>query len=180
MDRTPSTVARELKRHTSHTQGYAPEYAHLHTASRRWRGSRLERQPGLQQDVLSRLGPWAATEISAALADVDAHVRLHCAQVLERMGPRASSAGPALLRALAEPFWPPPPPKPWGTWQRLILPKAFALCISSWATAMKWCGPSCYVALHATSHRQRSHCFGAPSKIPMGWCGAPPSKPGET
>lgn len=54
--------------------------------------------------VLSRLGPWAADEISAALADVDAHVRLHCAQVLERMGPRASSAGPALLRALAEPL----------------------------------------------------------------------------
>ena len=44
MDRTPSTVARELKRNTNQTQGYAPEYAHLHTASRRWRGSRLERQ----------------------------------------------------------------------------------------------------------------------------------------
>lgn len=54
--------------------------------------------------VLSRMGPWAADEVARALADEDGHVRLHCAQVLERMGPRASSAGPALLRALAEPL----------------------------------------------------------------------------
>ncbi len=69
MDRTPSTVARELKRNTSHTQGYAPEYAHLHTASRRWRGSRLERQPGLQQDVLSRLARgWSPAPVAGRLA----------------------------------------------------------------------------------------------------------------
>jgi HEAT repeat protein len=54
--------------------------------------------------VLCRLGPWAAVELSPALADEDLHLRLHTAQVLERMGARASAAGPALLRALAEPL----------------------------------------------------------------------------
>jgi HEAT repeat protein len=54
--------------------------------------------------VLARLGPWAVDEVAAALADEDWHARLHCAQVLERMGPRAASAGPALLRTLSEPL----------------------------------------------------------------------------
>jgi len=54
--------------------------------------------------VLCRLGPWAALELSDALADEDFHVRLHTAQVLERMGPRAVGAGPMLLRALNEPL----------------------------------------------------------------------------
>ena len=53
--------------------------------------------------VLSNMGPWVAREIAPALGDVDAHVRLHTAQVLERMGPRAVSSGPALLAALADP-----------------------------------------------------------------------------
>ncbi|MAG62367.1 hypothetical protein CMO84_02465 [Candidatus Woesearchaeota archaeon] len=53
--------------------------------------------------VLSNMGPWVAREIAPALGDSDAHVRLHTAQVLERMGPRAVSSGPALLVALADP-----------------------------------------------------------------------------
>lgn len=53
--------------------------------------------------VLSNMGPWVAREIAPALGDTDAHVRLHTAQVLERMGPRAVSSGPALLAALADP-----------------------------------------------------------------------------
>jgi HEAT repeat protein len=53
--------------------------------------------------VLSNMGPWVAREIASALGDTDAHVRLHTAQVLERMGPRAVSSGPALLAALADP-----------------------------------------------------------------------------
>lgn len=53
--------------------------------------------------ILERLGPWAALEIAPALGDEDIYVRLHVAQALERMGTRASLAGPALLRALQEP-----------------------------------------------------------------------------
>ncbi len=50
--------------------------------------------------ILSRLGPWAAAELGAALEDDDEYVRLHAAQVLERMGPRGGGAAPSLELAL--------------------------------------------------------------------------------
>ncbi len=53
--------------------------------------------------VLSSLGAWATAPLSEALHDRDVYVRVHVAQVLERMGPRATLAGPALVDALAEP-----------------------------------------------------------------------------
>ena len=53
--------------------------------------------------VLARLGPWAAEPIAEALHDADIYVRLHCAQVLGRMGPHARAAGPTLVGALGEP-----------------------------------------------------------------------------
>ncbi len=53
--------------------------------------------------ALTGLGAWAAAELAPALGDEDVYVRLHTAQVLERMGPRAILAGPDLQRALAEP-----------------------------------------------------------------------------
>lgn len=53
--------------------------------------------------ALTGLGAWAALELAPALGEDDVYVRLHIAQVLERMGPRAVLAGPDLLRALTEP-----------------------------------------------------------------------------
>ncbi len=53
--------------------------------------------------VLSRLGPWCAREVASALVDEDPWLRLHCAQVLETMGPRARVVEAQLLHALAEP-----------------------------------------------------------------------------
>jgi len=53
--------------------------------------------------VLSRSGAWVAGILAQALHDSDVYVRLHAAQCLERMGPRATAAGPALLEALGEP-----------------------------------------------------------------------------
>ena len=41
LDRSPSTVARELKRNGSRTQGYQPRYADQQAHARRWRGSKL-------------------------------------------------------------------------------------------------------------------------------------------
>jgi IS30 family transposase len=55
LDRAPSTVARELKRNASKTKGYEPSYAWQQAKSRRWRGSRLERQPALRSHVLKHL-----------------------------------------------------------------------------------------------------------------------------
>ncbi|MEE2940241.1 MAG: HEAT repeat domain-containing protein, partial [Planctomycetota bacterium] len=53
--------------------------------------------------VLSSLGPWAGDVFSEALEDDDDYVRLHIAQVLERMGLRGLSATSSLGAALEDP-----------------------------------------------------------------------------
>lgn len=54
LDRSPSSIARELKRNSGST-GYKPSYAGEQAHARRWRGSQLLRQPELQELVLKLL-----------------------------------------------------------------------------------------------------------------------------
>lgn len=54
LDRSPSSIARELKRNGSKTT-YKPGYAQEQSKTRRWTGSRLERQATLRQTVLDGL-----------------------------------------------------------------------------------------------------------------------------
>ena len=69
VDRPPSTVAREMKRNGSRTQGYQPVYADQQAHARRWRGSRLERDGPLREKVLSRLGQgWSPEQVAGRLA----------------------------------------------------------------------------------------------------------------
>lgn len=69
LDRSPSTVARELKRNVSRTQGYRPVYANQQAHARRWRGSKLERDSVLREQVLSRLKQgWSPEQVSGRLA----------------------------------------------------------------------------------------------------------------
>ena len=58
LDRTPSTIARELTRNDSKTLGYQPSYADKQARARRWRGSKLERYRDLRDTALAqaRLG----------------------------------------------------------------------------------------------------------------------------
>jgi transposase, IS30 family len=68
LDRPPSTVSRELKRNRG-TQVYKPAYAQEQTGARRWRGSRLEREPGLRRAVLERLAAgWSPEQIAGRLS----------------------------------------------------------------------------------------------------------------
>lgn len=53
--RSPSSIAREIKRNTTKTKGYHAGYAERQTLGRRWKGSKLERQPALRSTVLSHL-----------------------------------------------------------------------------------------------------------------------------
>lgn len=53
--------------------------------------------------VLSNLGSYAVQPLCDALRDLSPHVRVHAAQCLERMGPRAVSAGAELVHALDDP-----------------------------------------------------------------------------
>ena len=53
--------------------------------------------------TLSLLGPWAAVQFGLALEDDDEYVRLHTAQVLERMGARGLLAYDSLIAGLHDP-----------------------------------------------------------------------------
>ena len=69
LDRSPSTVARELKRNGSRTKGYEPVYADQQSRARRWSGSRLERNADLRDRVLSRLQQgWSPDQVAGRLA----------------------------------------------------------------------------------------------------------------
>jgi transposase, IS30 family len=68
LDRSPSTISRELKRNGS-VQTYKPGYAQERTKARRWRGSRLDREPLLRRAVLERLAAgWSPEQIAGRLA----------------------------------------------------------------------------------------------------------------
>jgi IS30 family transposase len=56
LDRSASTISRELKRNSGAQVGYRPAYAADQAWARRWRGSRLERRAELREVVLERLG----------------------------------------------------------------------------------------------------------------------------
>ena len=69
LGRSPSTIARELKRNSLATRGYDPEEAQRRARSRRWQGARLERDPVLREHVLTRLeAHWSPEQVAGRLA----------------------------------------------------------------------------------------------------------------
>ena len=68
LDRPPSTVAREMKRNRSHTQGYQPRYAEQQARARRWRGAKLARDAPLRTTVLTHLQQgWPPEQVAGRL-----------------------------------------------------------------------------------------------------------------
>jgi transposase, IS30 family len=68
LDRSPSTISRELKRNKGVQVGYKPTYANQQARARRWTGVRLEREPGLRRAVLERLGQgWSPEQVAGRL-----------------------------------------------------------------------------------------------------------------
>jgi IS30 family transposase len=69
LDRSPSSVSRELKRNAAPAQGYKPVQAGDRAWAGRWRGSRLERDGDLQARVLERLAlGWSPEQIAGRMA----------------------------------------------------------------------------------------------------------------
>ena len=69
LDRSPSTISREITRNQGRQVGYKPSYAEEQTRARRWSGSRLEREPGLRRAVMERLARgWSPEQIAGRLA----------------------------------------------------------------------------------------------------------------
>jgi transposase, IS30 family len=71
LDRSPSSVSRELKRNTgsgSRAAPYKPSYAQAQTKARRWSGSRLDRDEALRGQVLGLLAQgWSPEQIVGRL-----------------------------------------------------------------------------------------------------------------
>ena len=69
LDRSPSTIARELKRNRGRQVGYKPGYADEQARARRWSGSRLEREADLRNTVLDRLKcGWSPEQVAGRMA----------------------------------------------------------------------------------------------------------------
>lgn len=68
LDRSASTITREIKRNSSRQQGYRPAYAHEQALARRWTGSRLERDEALRDSVIEKLTlGWSPEQVSGFL-----------------------------------------------------------------------------------------------------------------
>jgi IS30 family transposase len=68
LDRSPSTISRELKRNSGAQVGYRSSYANQQTRARRWKGSRLERDGSLRAAVIDRLASgWSPEQIAGRL-----------------------------------------------------------------------------------------------------------------
>ena len=68
LDRTPSTISREVGRNTGRQVGYKPAYANEQTKARRWSGSKLARKPELANAVLSALAQgWSPQQVAGRL-----------------------------------------------------------------------------------------------------------------
>ena len=69
LDRSPSTVAREMKRNSCQNGQYQPVYADQQSRARRWSGSKLDRNSILRETVLSRLAQgWSPEQVAGRLA----------------------------------------------------------------------------------------------------------------
>src|ERR1044072_8519618 len=67
LDRTASTISRELRRNRGSYVGYKPGYAQEQAKARRWVGSRLERDPTLRRAVRLARG-WSPERVAGRLA----------------------------------------------------------------------------------------------------------------
>lgn len=69
LDRSASTISREVKRNGSRQKGYQPGYADQQSRARRWSGTKLERDARLRHQVLGGLARgWSPEQVSGRLA----------------------------------------------------------------------------------------------------------------
>lgn len=69
LDRSPSTIAREMKRNASQKGHYLPRFADQQSRARRWTGSKLDRDGKLRESVLLGLAQgWSPEQVAGRLA----------------------------------------------------------------------------------------------------------------
>lgn len=68
LDRSPSSISRELNRNSGRDTGYRPGHAGEKANARRWNGSRLDRDPALRDQVLGLLsGGWSPEQVAGRM-----------------------------------------------------------------------------------------------------------------
>ena len=78
LDRSPSSVSRELKRNRGVEIGYRPSHAQERAKARRWKGCRLERDAELRHRVLGCLERgWSPEQVAHERIAVEAADRQH-------------------------------------------------------------------------------------------------------
>ena len=131
LDRSPSTVAREMKRNGSRTQGYQPRYADQQAHARRWRGSRLERDEVLRDTrsspdssraglpsrwrvvwLWSQAPQSSPMRVSTGSSTPRWHARRTTAGATTCPGPSPGGGGEDVKRAALPPSWPCDAPSP--------------------------------------------------------------------
>src|SRR5262245_21088742 len=69
LDRSPSTISREIARNRGNHVGYKVTYAQEQAKARRWSGFRLEREPELRRAVTDGLrAGWSPEQVAGRLA----------------------------------------------------------------------------------------------------------------
>lgn len=69
LDRSPSSVSREVRRNWGRQAGYKPAIAQERAKARRWKGSKLDRDAGLREQVLNLLVQrWSPEQVCGFLA----------------------------------------------------------------------------------------------------------------
>jgi len=69
LDRSPSTISREIRRNADIKGQFQPSYADQQSQARRWTGSKLDRDKSLRERVLSQLAQgWSPQEVAGRLA----------------------------------------------------------------------------------------------------------------
>lgn len=72
--RPPSTISRELRRNRGREIGYQAAFAQDQAKARRWKGSRLDREPFLRRAVLKHLASgWSPEQVAGRLARKRGH-----------------------------------------------------------------------------------------------------------
>lgn len=69
LDRSPSSVSREVRRNQGQQVGYKPTHAEERAKARRWKGSKLDRNLALREQVLNLLAQgWSPEQVCGFLA----------------------------------------------------------------------------------------------------------------
>ena len=76
LDRSPSSISRELTRNSGSSLGYRPAFATEQAKARRWKGSKLDRKPELRMAVLQALAQRCSPEQVAGRMALEAGRKL--------------------------------------------------------------------------------------------------------